>query len=116
VIHTGDLFFNGIYPFIDAGRGGSLKGMIQSVDLILKRANISTKIIPGHGPLATIKDLENYRTMLMVVHERIDKLLKAGKSVDEIIAAKPTADLDPTWGKGFLNPDQWVQIVCSVME
>ncbi|MBW2564175.1 MAG: MBL fold metallo-hydrolase [Deltaproteobacteria bacterium] len=115
VIHTGDLFFNGIYPFIDAESGGSIMGMIQSVDKILERANGTTKIIPGHGPLATAKDLKEYKKMLLTVHDRISKLLKNGKSVDEIVAAKPTADFDSKWGKGFLKPDQWVMIVCSVM-
>ncbi len=116
VIHTGDLFFNGIYPFIDAGSGGSLNGMIQSLEKIIKRTNKATKIIPGHGPLGTADDLQSYMDMLKTIYGRVDKLLKAGKSVDEIVAAKPTADFDTKWGKGFLNPDQWVQIVCSVME
>jgi len=116
VIHTGDLFFNGIYPFIDAASGGSLMGMIQSVDKILKRTNITTKIIPGHGPLATKADLQEYKKMLLTVHNRISKLLKSGKSVEDIVAAKPTIDFDPKWGQGFLKPDQWVMIVCSVMD
>ena len=90
-------------------------GMIQSVEKILERANKTTKIIPGHGPLAATKDLKDYNKMLLTVHERISKLLKNGKSVEEIVAAKPTADLDPKWGKGFLKPDQWVMIVCSSM-
>lgn len=116
VIHAGDLFFNGIYPFIDAGSGGSLTGMMASVDMILKRSDSETKIIPGHGPLATIEDLKAYREMLSIVHDRILEMLNSGKSVEEIIAAKPTADLDGKWGKGFLKPDQWVGIVCSVMK
>ncbi len=115
VIHTGDLFFNGIYPFIDAGSGGSLKGMIASVDMILKKTNPDTKIIPGHGPLGNASDLKTYRDMLLVVHDRISKLKKAGKSVEEVIAGKPTADLDGKWGKGFLKPDQWVGIAYSVI-
>ncbi|MCP4670247.1 MAG: MBL fold metallo-hydrolase [Desulfobacula sp.] len=116
VIHTGDLFFNGIYPFIDAESGGSLMGMIKSIDKILKRADNTTKIIPGHGPLATTADLQEYSKMLSTIHKRVAKLLQAGKSVEEIVAAKPTSDFDSKWGKGFLKPDQWVMIVCSVME
>ncbi len=116
VIHTGDLFFNGIYPFIDAESGGSVKGMIESVDKVLNRANSKTKIIPGHGPLATVKDLKAYRNMLSTVYKRIAKLLKDGKTVKEIVALKPTADLDSKWGKGFLKPDQWVQVFCASMK
>ncbi len=116
VIHTGDLFFNGIYPFIDGQSGGSLKGMILSVDKILARADDSTKIIPGHGPLGNKADLKAYRDMLQEVHKRIASLQKDGKTVEEIVAAKPTADFDAQWGSGFLNPDQWVTIVSSAME
>ncbi|MFH2059934.1 MAG: MBL fold metallo-hydrolase [Pseudomonadota bacterium] len=113
VIHTGDLFFNGIYPFIDAQSGGTLKGMIQSVEKILKRADMNTKIIPGHGPLGTIADLKTYKEMLTSVYTRILALKKSGKSNEEIVASKPTADFDAKWGKGFLSPDKWVSIACS---
>ncbi|MCP4161815.1 MAG: MBL fold metallo-hydrolase [Deltaproteobacteria bacterium] len=116
VIHTGDLFFNGIYPFIDVESGGSVEGMIESVDKVLNRANSKTKIIPGHGPLATVKDLKAYRNMLSTVYKRIARLLKNGKTVKEIVASKPTADLDSKWGKGFLKPDQWVTIFCGSMK
>ncbi len=116
IIHTGDLFFNGIYPFIDAGSGGAFKGMLKSIDLILERTTPDTKIIPGHGPLASVSDLKDYKEMLSTVYGRISKLLDEGKSVEEIVALKPTADLDARWGKGFLKPDQWVTIVCSVIE
>ncbi|MBA3010947.1 MAG: MBL fold metallo-hydrolase [Proteobacteria bacterium] len=115
VIHTGDLFFNGIYPFVDAESGGALVGMIQSVEKIIEKADTATKIIPGHGPLATKTDLEAYNDMLKTVHKRISKLLNDGKSVEEIVASKPTADFDPKWGKGFLSPDKWVTILCSVI-
>ncbi|MCP3921674.1 MAG: MBL fold metallo-hydrolase [Desulfobacterales bacterium] len=116
VIHTGDLFFNGIYPFIDVESGGSVEGMIESVDKVLNRANSKTKIIPGHGPLATVKDLKAYRNMLSTVYKRIARLLKNGKTVKEIVASKPTAELDSKWGKGFLKPDQWVTIFCGSMK
>ena len=116
VIHTGDLFFNGFYPFIDGQSGGSLKGMILSADKILDRADNATKIIPGHGPLGNKADLKAYRDMLQEVHKRIARLQKEGKTVGEIVAAKPTADFDAKWGNGFLNPDKWVSIVSSAME
>ncbi len=116
VIHTGDLFFNGIYPFIDAQSGGSVKGMIQSVDKILDRADNTTKIIPGHGPLANKADLKAYRDMLREVHSIVSALKKQGKTKDEIVAAKPTREFDGQWGNGFLPPDTWVEIVYSAID
>ncbi len=116
VVHIGDLFFNGIYPFIDAGSGGSLEGVIAGVDEVLGRIDDNTKVIPGHGPLGNKPELKAYRDMLATVHERMIKLIKEGKNIDEIVAAKPTADYDAKWGAGFLKPDQWVKIVYSTMQ
>ena len=111
VVHIGDLFFNGTYPFVDAESGGSMEGLIAGVDKVLGRIDDNTKVIPGHGPLGNKADLKAYRDMLVDVHARITKMIKAGKNMDEIVAAKPTADFDAKWGSGFLNPDRWVQIV-----
>ena len=116
VVHVGDLFFNGIYPFIDAGSGGSLEGVIAGVDEVLGRIDDTTKVIPGHGPLGNKADLKAYRDMLATVHGRMTELIKEGKNIDEIVAAKPTADYDAKWGGGFLKPDPWVKIVYSVMQ
>lgn len=116
VIHTGDLFFNGLYPFIDSESGGSISGMIDSIDALLNRADNNTQIIPGHGPLANKNDLKTYRDMLATVNERISAMLKKNMSVEQIIAAKPTADYDEKWGKGFLPPDTWVKIVCGAIK
>ncbi|MBW2706396.1 MAG: MBL fold metallo-hydrolase [Deltaproteobacteria bacterium] len=116
VVHVGDLFFNGIYPFIDAGSGGSLEGVIAGVDEVLGRIDDNTKVIPGHGPLGSKTDLKAYRDMLATVHGRMTELIKEGKNIDEIVAAKPTADYDAKWGGGFLKPDKWVKIVYSVMQ
>ena len=116
VVHAGDLFFNGIYPFIDAGSGGSMQGVIAGADELLNRIDDNTKVIPGHGPLGNKTDLKAYRDMLATVHERMTKLIKDGKNIDDIVAAKPTADYDAKWGGGFLKPDQWVQIIYSVIQ
>ena len=116
VVHVGDLLFNGIYPFIDAGSGGSFEGVIAGVDEVLNRIDDSTKVIPGHGPLGNKADLKAYRDMLAAVHERITELIKAGKTIDEIVAAKPSADFDAKWGGGFLKPDQWIKIAYSAMK
>lgn len=116
VVHTGDLFFNGIFPFIDAESGGSMEGMIAGVGELLDRIDDNTKVIPGHGSLGNKTALKAYRDMLTTVHERMAKLIKEGKNIDEIVAAKPMAGYDEKWGGGFLKPDQWVQIVYSVMQ
>ena len=116
VVHVGDLFFNGLYPFIDAESGGSIEGVIAGAEEVLDRIDDHTKVIPGHGPLGNKADLKTYRDMLAAVHERMTKLIKAGKNIDEIVAAKPTADYDAKWGGGFLKPNQWVQIVYAGMQ
>ena len=115
VIHTGDIFFNGLYPFIDASSHGSIDGMIRSVTQILSMADDETKIIPGHGPLGDKKALEKYRDMLVTVRNRVQKLMDQGKTIDDIIALKPNGDLDKVWGKGFLSPEAFLRMVHSVM-
>jgi glyoxylase-like metal-dependent hydrolase (beta-lactamase superfamily II) len=110
VIHMGDLFFNGIYPFIDASTGGSLDGMIAASDRVLGLANDATQIIPGHGPMAKKADLKAYREMLATVRDTMKPMVAAGRTLAEVRAAKPTAALDATWGKGFLTPDAFVAV------
>jgi cyclase len=110
VLQTGDVFFNGIYPYIDSGTGGSVSGMIAGAAKLLAVADNNTKIIPGHGPLGNKADLMKYRDMLSTVRERLQKLKSSGKTVQEAVAAKPLDDLDPVWGKGLFNSDTFVQI------
>ncbi|MCW8884074.1 MAG: MBL fold metallo-hydrolase [Motiliproteus sp.] len=116
VIHTGDIFFNGFYPFIDAEHGGTVDGMIKAVDTMLAMTNADTKIIPGHGPLATPKDLEVFRDMLKGVRDVIKPMIAAGKSKKEVIAAKPTQAFDPRWGRGFLKPDAFAGIAYDALK
>jgi glyoxylase-like metal-dependent hydrolase (beta-lactamase superfamily II) len=111
VIHAADIFFNGFYPFIDVEHGGSIKGMIKAVDEILSLSDDKTKIIPGHGPLGDKSQLTDYRQMLETVYERLSKLKKEGKTVQEAVAAKPLADLEKTWGDGIFKGDSWIEIV-----
>jgi cyclase len=111
VIQTGDVFFNGLYPFIDASTNGKISGMIAAADKILPLASNDTKIVPGHGPLGNKADVIKFRDMLITARDRIQKLKSAGKSAEEAVAAKPFTDLDPVWGKGFFNSDVFVQIV-----
>ena len=116
VVHTGDIYFNGFYPFIDSSSEGSIDGVIKSVNYILTRTNDQTKIIPGHGKLSNKKELVAYRDTLVILRDRMVKLIKEGKTLDEIIAMKPNADLDDTWGKGFLNPETFLKILHGVVK
>jgi cyclase len=111
VIHMGDTLFNHRYPFIDAGTGGKISGMIAAADRILRLADKDTKIVPGHGPLGNKADLTQFRDMLVTARDRVQKLKSAGKSAQEAVAAKPFADLEAAWGKGSLNGDVFVQVV-----
>ncbi len=115
VLHMGDTFFNGFYPFIDVDSGGSIRGMIAAVEQGLALAGADTKIIPGHGPLAGRTELLAYRDMLVAAEAAIGALHAAGKSIDEIVAARPTAALDAEWADGFLAADVWVRIVAKGM-
>jgi cyclase len=111
VIQMADLFFNGMYPYIDPGTGGKITGVIAATDKVLSLADNDTKIVAGHGPLGNKSDLTKARDMLITSRDRIQKLKSEGKSALEAVAEKPFADLDPVWGKGIINGDQWVQIV-----
>jgi glyoxylase-like metal-dependent hydrolase (beta-lactamase superfamily II) len=111
VFHMGDLYFHGGFPFIDLDSGGSVDGVIAAAEKVLGLANDGSKIIPGHGPLATKKDLAAYRDMLKTVRSRIHSQVTGGKSLDEVKAARPTKDWDETLGKGFINGDQLTEFV-----
>lgn len=110
VVHMGDLFFNGIYPFIDIWSGGSVDGYIAASEKVLSMIDDSTKIIPGHGPLATKADLQASVDMLKTLRERIGKLVKEGKTLEQTLEADPLADLEPTWGNGFLEGEAIISI------
>ena len=108
VVHMGDTFFNGRYPFIDIGSGGTVQGMIRSSTRVLNMVRPDTRIIPGHGPLAGPAELRAYRDMLEHVRAAVAAQIAQGMSEDEVVAAKPTADLDATWGT---NPERFVRAV-----
>lgn len=116
VLHTGDLFFNGFYPFVDASSGGSLDGLLEGIASLLELANDETTIIPGHGPLAKKTDLVAYSEMLSGVRGKIQTLIDEGKTKKEIIEAKPTAEYDERWGGGFLSPNVWVGVIYEAMK
>ena len=104
-IHMGDTFFNGAYPYIDVDSGGSVAGMVGAADKVLAIAGPATKIIPGHGPLATRADLQAYREVLVALRDRVGALVKAGKTLEEVKAAAPMKEFDAKWGTGFMKPE-----------
>jgi len=111
VIATGDTFTTGRYPNIDVLNGGNIKGMIAAADTYLKMANDKTKIVPGHGPLGDKAALAAYRDMLVTARDRMTKLVKEGKSEDEVQAAKPFADLDAKWAPNETASKNFVRAV-----
>jgi len=113
VVVVGDIFSNAFYPIIDLTSGGSIDGMILSVDRILAQTDEQTRIVPGHGPLATRADLQAYRDMLVQVRHRIQQLIATGKTMDEVVAAAPTKDFDANWGRGYVTPDVFTKLVFS---
>ncbi len=111
VVHMGDLFFNGLYPFIDLDSGGSVDGVIAAVEAALARSNGRTRIIPGHGPLASRDDLVRYRSMLVTARDRIQRLIGEGKTLEQIVAARPLADYDTAWNWSFIPGERFLAIL-----
>jgi len=111
VIHMGDLFFHKMsYPFVDRSSGGDVRGVIAAADKVLAMANDQTKIIPGHGAVASKADLQAYRDMLVAIVGKIEAAVKAGKSLEEVKAMKP-ADGFGVNPSGFITADRFVEMV-----
>ena len=108
VLHLGDLFFNGRYPLVDLSSGGSFEGLVEAVTAALRYANDSTRIIPGHGPLAGRADLVRYRDMLATIRDRVAALIREGKSREEVIAARPSGEWDATLGRATIKPEMLI--------
>jgi glyoxylase-like metal-dependent hydrolase (beta-lactamase superfamily II) len=111
VLHTGDTWWNGHYPFIDYSTGGSIDGMIRATKTNLADASDKTIIVPGHGPVGNKSELNEYLTVLEEVRDKVADLKKQGKTVDEVVAAKPTASHDAKWGTFVINGDFFTRLV-----
>jgi glyoxylase-like metal-dependent hydrolase (beta-lactamase superfamily II) len=111
VLHTGDTWWNGRYPFIDYSTGGNIHGMITAAETNLSMVTGKTIVIPGHGAIGAKADLTAYRDMLVAIRDRIAALKKEGKSLDEIVATKPTAAFDQKWAGSFVNGDFFTRLV-----
>ena len=108
IFHVADTFWNGYYPFIDYSTGGSIDGMIRATEDNLAKVSDRMIIIPGHGAVGDKSQLAFYRDLLVGARERVAALKKQGKSLDEIVAAKPTAATDAKWGNGFRSPKDFI--------
>jgi len=111
VLSTGDTFASGRYPDIDFANGGNINGMIAAADAYLKLTNAKTRVVPGHGPIADKAALIEYRAMLVAARDRMAKLVQQGKSEDDVVAAKPFADLDQKWAPSELASKNFIRAV-----
>lgn len=112
IIHCGDTYWNGIYPFIDYSTGGNIQGMITATERNVAVTTDQTIVIPGHGvPVSNRAELQAYRDMLVAIRDNVAKLKEQGRSLDEIIAAKPTAAFDAKWGQFVITPAMFTRLV-----
>jgi cyclase len=111
VVVMGNIFCNVSYPSIDLASGGSVGGVIETVDRVLATTNDKTRIIPGSGPIATRADLQAYRNMLVTVRRRIRSLVLKGETKDQVLAEKPTKDFDAQWGRGAVRGDEFTSVI-----
>ena len=109
VIHMGDVYVRYGYPFIDMSSGGTLRGMIHGADRALALINDSTIVIPGHGDTGNRATLRTYRDMLVTIWERVKRQIAAGRTLEQVLASKPTAPFDSAWSSDFVKPDDFVR-------
>ena len=107
-MHTGDTFWNREYPFIDYSTGGSIDGQIRAAEANLAKASATTVVIPGHGAVGGKAVLTLFRDVLVEAREKVAKLKKQGRTLEEVVAAKPTAHYDAEWGQGFQSPKSFL--------
>jgi len=112
ILHTGDTYWNGVYPFIDYSTGGSIEGMIKATEANLAATTDKTIVIPGHGkPASNRAELAAYRDMLVAIHDNVEKLKRQGRFLEETIAANPTAAYDAKWGQFVITPTFFIRLV-----
>ncbi|SDP61491.1 Glyoxylase, beta-lactamase superfamily II [Ralstonia sp. 25mfcol4.1] len=116
VLALGDTFWNGFYPYIDNEDGGSIDGAIKWASEAVARTTSHTIVIPGHGAVGTRAQLIEFRDMLVTVRNNVAALKKAGKTLEEIVAAKPTANFDAKWGNFVFNGDQFTRMVYAGLQ
>jgi cyclase len=110
VIHLGDDFFNGMFPFVDVDNGGNVVSLAKNVGEIIAKTPADAKLIPGHGPLATLDDLKRYHNMLLQTTDVVRKKVAAGKTLDQI-KTEGLPEEWKSWGTGFIKTDQWIELI-----
>jgi len=115
VIHSGDVFPNSGYPYIDAGSGGNIHGFVANARTLLGLMDEETLVIPGHGPVTNKAQVEKFLEVLELAIQRIGDLKNQGKTVEEIQALKPMVEFDAEWGQGFMNPDNFIAGVYNTL-
>ena len=116
VVHMGDVFFNGMYPFIDIESGGSIMGIVAAANTVLSKIDDDTKIIPGHGPLTDRAGLKVYRDMLETIAFRVRQMIKEGATVEEVQQSNITDEWEPIWGNGFMKKDRFLSFVYTSLK
>ena len=110
VVHLGDDFFAGRFPFVDLESGGTVEGLIKNIGELIEKIPAGAKLIPGHGPISTLDDLKTYHRMLQQTTEIVRQKIAAGKTVDQIKTEGLPAEWAP-WGAGFIKTDRWVETI-----
>jgi cyclase len=111
VFHMGDTYFRSGYPFLDVSSGGHVDGVIAAADRVLAECKPTTIVIPGHGAVANCDDLRVYRTMVATIRDRVRAAIQRGQTLDQVKAAGVTAEFDAQWGRGFIQPAVFVELV-----
>lgn len=111
VVHMGDLYFNGIFPFVDLSSGGSVDGVLAGVKTALLTMDADTKVIPGHGALSNKAELQSYAAMLAQSLRLVGEQKQLGKTLAQVQASNPLQALAKVWGKGFINVSSWTEFV-----
>jgi glyoxylase-like metal-dependent hydrolase (beta-lactamase superfamily II) len=115
VIHTGDVYFAGMYPFIDTHTGGSIEGIIKALERILEISDDKTVIIPGHGPVSNKGKLMAYTSMLKTISSLMQAMIAGQATLEQVQAAEPTRDFDEKYGNGFIRNTAFVEMLYKDM-
>jgi cyclase len=116
VVHMGDIYFKGLYPYIDLDGGGTVQGMIGAVEAGLAVADEQTRVIPGHGPLSNRAELQAYHDFLVKARDNVQALIDEGLDLQQAVAAKPTAEWDEALGGVWITPEQFVPFIYNSLK
>jgi glyoxylase-like metal-dependent hydrolase (beta-lactamase superfamily II) len=111
VVHLGDIYINGLYPYVDVAAKGTIDGYFPELDDVLSKTDSKSIIIAGHGPISNRSELQAYRDMLWVVRNRVSAMIAQGKTLEEIIAARPSREYDDAWASNRVGPDGFAAVI-----